>query len=225
MGRNIVEIIQKLLGLSTSSNPEEAGAAAAKVQQLLLEHNLTLEGVRQTAEQREYIMQEEWLTCTRLQKTWKTGLYDIVAKHNSCFMINLVYDDRIGTIGKKHNLEIVRYLYTYLERTIERLSVEAAVHEHRNRGLFKRSYCHGAIATINKRLEANKRWMQQDVGCRDLIVKTDQELTTEVKQHFPHIRRDKISVRDLDAYWRGKEDAKQIPLHEGVTGKSQLLLT
>jgi hypothetical protein len=46
--------IKKLLALSTSSNPNEAASAAAKAQELLMQHNLTMSQIETHGQESQY---------------------------------------------------------------------------------------------------------------------------------------------------------------------------
>src|SRR5262245_61768133 len=62
----VIDRIKKLLALSTSSNEAEAALAAARAQELLQKHNLTMGVVQDSSQQKAETMPTDWLG-TRLQ--------------------------------------------------------------------------------------------------------------------------------------------------------------
>ncbi len=75
----VLSKIKKLLALSTSSNPNEAALAAAKAQELLMIHNLTLSQVEAQGEEKY---------CEAFVKTgsrvWQRLLLTVIARNNFC---------------------------------------------------------------------------------------------------------------------------------------------
>ena len=113
--------IKKLLALSTSSNPNEAASAAAKAQELLMQHNLTMSQIETHGQESQYC--EAFVNTG--SRVWRRLLLTAIAQSNFC---DVVYDPRIKStalIGEAHNQEVVVYLYDYLIGQLEPMALTA----------------------------------------------------------------------------------------------------
>lgn len=111
----IAEKIRRLLALSKSSNEHEAAAAAAKAQDLLHRYNLSVDQV--DAAQRPDYGRE--IVDIGNNAGWRGVLLHVIATPNTAQVISLG-GGRYAVIGQPHTIEVVRYLYEYLSREIER---------------------------------------------------------------------------------------------------------
>lgn len=218
----IIEKIKKLQALANSSNKHEAALAATKMQKLLMQHNLDLETVENHAEASPYIKDTEILDCNRLTKGWKSDLYAVIASNNFCTLLTVSGSPKVSIVGKKHNLEIVRYLYHYLEREIERLATKAAESQYSGRAAYIRGFSLGAVHTIGNRLWEAKKDMAEQSDCRALIVKSDAELKSAVEREFGKVGTAKwTKTGNAAAYQAGRRAGREIPIHEGVAGQEK----
>lgn len=120
---DIITRIKKLLALSTSPNEHEAAAAASKAQELLMEHNIDLDSIRETRTQAEIAIDTEALEMTMKRVFWKGQLANAIAKGNFCkFWWS---KGQMQLTGKTHNIAIARSIYDYLTKTIDRLAGNA----------------------------------------------------------------------------------------------------
>ena len=179
--------IRKLLKLAadTSTTPEEAALAAARAQELLYKHNLSVADV-----DAEEVVEVNRLNIT---ESWRIVLAAVVAKHNSCHV--LTFGTSLRFIGKRHDVQVVLYLFTYLSRVVQKGSQEAwteywtalndpilGVHpslkEPGRREQWLHSYRVGAVQTIAIRLEkqAKDRDAQQAFEAQALVGPTKDAL-------------------------------------------------
>lgn len=115
---HIHERIRRLLALANDpANPNEAAAAAAAAQKLMFKHSIS-------AEQLE-IQEEELVTCEayRVQgkqvQYWRHILITGVARSNDCRAYRS--GNTLQLFGTEAQVQTVRYIYAYLDRTIEAL--------------------------------------------------------------------------------------------------------
>ncbi len=133
VNQDIIDRIAKLLALANSPNENEASQAAAKAQELLMQHNLSLSDIK-TGETGEASSD------TRIEKTeidssgkkvyWKGQIANALARSNFCQM--WWSGNHTVIVGKTHNVAIVKSLYDYLVATVERLATEGVKSEKRN---------------------------------------------------------------------------------------------
>lgn len=119
----VIDKIKALRRLSEnkSATPAEAASAAARVQELMLKHKLTEAEVGPTDEGVEWWPEPLWTGKRRC--AWRSVLAIGVANANSCRILHGALPKgprRMTIVGRKGDAEVVRYLYGYLEREIER---------------------------------------------------------------------------------------------------------
>ena len=121
---NIIEKIKKLLELS-GNNPSECEAisAALKAQELMAKYDLTIEQIKDNANQREIIEAIYMNTGKHEMKTWKYGLADTISKNFKC-KIFLYNKDSIVFYGYKEDAKIALQVFTYLYETGNQLAVK-----------------------------------------------------------------------------------------------------
>jgi hypothetical protein len=116
----ILEKIQKLLNMSTSSNEHEAALALERVTELLEKYNLTMTEVKR-AEVGEVFVRS--MHSVSIPKDFEAWLADLIAKAFGMVVLwrpgnsNLKdYWGRYTFIGPKHQLPLVEYTFTVLQR-------------------------------------------------------------------------------------------------------------
>ena len=220
----ILKKIKKLLALANDpSNEHEAAAAAAKVQELLFAHNSSMEQVKNyRCDDHERPRASTVQFSSLHEKTWKVALYDVVAKHNFCYFIDIRGSRYANVVGTKANLAVVDYLFTYLRKTIARLAWAAAKREKGNYNgcgsAFRRGFHFGAIDAIDDRLAAQHQQNQRSTSqAGNMLVRVlDRELMKVVDETFPN--RSQYEVKTGDALGRamGHQAGEKIPINKGV---------
>jgi hypothetical protein len=185
----IVERIKKLLALSSSQNPHEAALAAAKAQELLFRHNLSLAMVEAALEggSSAYVSDRfdsgGWMH-------WRRRLLAAVARNNFCRGVSYQQTRDVGIVGEPHNVTVVKHLYAFLVREVMRLADLGAKEQHgldeEESRAWKRSFYLGAVRTIAQRLATQRqRDISADPQAAALVVRKDQELDEAYREHFP----------------------------------------
>lgn len=134
----LLDKVRKLLELSRKNdNVHEASAAAAKAQQLMEEHRITeamLEAGKPVVERIEESIEMDVLEEGRKRyvDAWRWHLASTLCAINGCAWFQ--YEDEKGIahlhlIGRRSDIEAVRYLYRYLTLEILRLCQEGAIFE------------------------------------------------------------------------------------------------
>lgn len=173
----IIERVQKLLALSKgSSNANEAANAAGLANKLIDQYRLSIADLEASdvdcepiEEDSEYIYESGRITA------WKSNLVTALVKHYGCAVWNDVSFatgrkvSRYRMVGKRSDIGITRYMFSYLSLECERL----AALEARGMGrIFAASYCIGFVYGVRTQLAASRLEAQKD-ATSSAIVKVD----------------------------------------------------
>lgn len=218
----IIEKIRKLLALATSSNEHEAAAAAAKAQELLLKHKLDISQIEEEEEEEVTMVDYD----ERVPSGWRTQLVYGIAQATGCALVvesvwkweeaksrSLRYK-RYHLIGRPESVEVVAYLYGYLEREIVRLSPMRKGSLSREIDAFR----WGATTTITRRLEAEYTEFQEATDQTMALVKVENALV-EAKKAELFLKLGKSrggGWSDGAAFRAGAEAGKNVALRRGV---------
>lgn len=220
----ILDRIRRLLALSTSTNEHEAALAASKAQDLLLKYNLEMSQI----EQKEGDEVERWNFRTPLAETWLDVLINGIATNNMCRVIRgKGYKDgsREGgkfipgkevrhyyMFGKKPNLEVTVYMYSYLAAEIDRLTPKGQTAK------YVRAFRIGAAAKVAERMKQELKTFQSTEETRALVVVTDKAVVERLKQDFPKTHSSSVTIGDSRGYYDGQAAGKTIQFRQGVGG-------
>lgn len=104
----------------------EAEAFAAKLQELLLKHNLNMTDVEaeqiETSEPVNLHPFETQLDYCPYRVLWSEKLASVIAKAHFCRIFIHSGSNRLSLIGRKSNTEICEYLFVTLSRAVQKLS-------------------------------------------------------------------------------------------------------
>ena len=163
--------LQKLYDGAKAINSEgEAAAAAAAIQRLLTEYNLTISEVSQSEEEEKKQQQpnHELLsgyTYKSIGGMWEYHLWYVLCKWNfcKCFQYGNSYK-RLIIFGNKENLEVVKWMFGVLsERFVEfsvanwkeyRKTAEYQFQIHKcSKDRYQRGYLSGAVSGLDAKLK------------------------------------------------------------------------
>lgn len=207
--------IKKLLALSTSSNPNEAAVAAAKAQELLMQHNLTM---RQVQDHSESKYEQTFVNVG--SRVWKRKLMTAIARNNFC---ETIYDPRIKSIaliGEPHNQEVVIHLHQYLVSQLETMA--ATAYKLSGSTMHAKSWLDsfyiGAVYSIYERLKAQKDEMAAASNtCKSLVVVKDEELKVALDTFYPNLKKGPAKyIRSSNGYHEGIEAGKRVALNKAI---------
>lgn len=167
---SIIEKIQKLRRLATSSNVNEAAAAAAAADRLIQEHGLEeaqLEADGQTAGEMASLEAEPVASWTGLTPAWQLSLGSLLAHHYdcACFRERNVYGksrkvESLRIVGRPSDVATMRYMFAWLTLEIERLahgSRAAAGASPAETVAIRNSFRHGAVHGVIYAMRESKR--------------------------------------------------------------------
>lgn len=223
--QSIIDKLQKIKALADrAGTPEEAAAAAGKLQALLMKHNLTLEAIgapRTTADRAAGYVNEVFTL--KYQDGWRRLLLQTVANVNLCKMLYVSGSRQTYLVGEPHNVEAVKMTFEYLDTTIVRLSSRSWTTEGKYHGVgetkWKNNFRGGAADVVRRRLrEQAEAQRADDSQVNALVVVTDAALAEATTRFHPST----TSGRQLaytsvsSAYHSGKRAGETISLNRQV---------
>ena len=230
-----MSIVDKILALrrlseNKSATPAEAANAAARVQELMVKHQIT-EATLGTSEQ-----SVEWdrdpIFASKKSCKWRTSLAVGVAKVNACRAMRAVKPDgsiHITIVGRASDIEVVRYMYAFIESTIDRLAKEYLKSSDRPNGSGMRlgnSYRLGFVIRIIARLEEQKPTTiaeAREAGQTVALVRVDErDLAVQewVAKHAPRKHESKQTWIDKHSWAVGTRAADSIAIHSAIAVQS-----
>lgn len=172
---SIIDRINKLRALSKSDNINEAAAAAAAANKLIDQHRLSESELEKDDCEKEIILKDNipLYECARITQ-WRTALANVLAKHYSCAIYNSTGFrlNRYTLVGRKSDIDLVHYMYSWLSTEIERLSASASKGKNfdRSRGrIFAGSFSLGAVEGISQQLNASRKEAAVDASATALV--------------------------------------------------------
>ena len=225
----LVEKIKKLLALSDRTrnpNEAEAAAAAAKVEELLMQYNLEMADIV-IEEEKPKIQAESVIVGEATYSVWKRRLLHAVTKFNFCRSISLTGTPRVEIMGKPHNLEIVKYLYNYLSRVgavrcdeIYNNDIKGTLNPAEAIS-WKVGFYNGFVDAIYQRLKEGQKKMETDSSaCRALVVQSTAELQKYYEDRHPDAQKIKAKrTGTVDGYLSGQVTGQNVTISPGIGGK------
>lgn len=239
--QNLESVIKKLRklqnlyeGAKKVNSEGEALAAAAAIQRLLVQYNLTMDEIGQEDDQKDTILEERWdgYTYKSIGGKWESLLCHVLCKWNFCksFEVGGTYK-RLMIIGKKENIETVKWLREMLsERFVEfskkRFKEFQQTEEFAFRPIgkdkFQRSYLVGCCNGLDAKLrEENEREKKEDADfsakVTALVVRSDAAIQEYVESKYK-VGNGRCTKENYDsARHAGFSDGKNTDLYKPVS--------
>jgi hypothetical protein len=224
--QDVIAKIQKLRSLATSSNLNEAQNAAKIADKLIEEYRLSEAQISiennsddEIEEDPNFIYESGKIT------QWKSQLVVMLARHygcgifNACITLNGRQFSRYQLAGRKTDISIVNYMFTYICTEIARLSMSEAKGMGR---VFVASYCLGAVAGIRHQLASNKEEMKKTANSTAMIRLDSRAMEAQQfinSQHRLTSGKNTSSQRvDSNAFAAGKTQGMNMHLGKAMGG-------
>jgi hypothetical protein len=190
---SIIAKIQKLLALA-GNNPSanEAAAAAAMAQKLMLEHKLSMSAVEMSASAGEPIVEYDVLADEggRSPRQWKVNLLGAICNNNFCRSVYWSARFHVGEnkhlnrghmsrgkmviFGKRSDIDTVLYLYQWLVNEVERLAKKAKqqIKDEHGPNSYKEevsirswtdSFRKGCVTTISTKMYLQRKHQEESI--------------------------------------------------------------
>jgi hypothetical protein len=223
----VLDRIQKLLALAenTGATPAEAAVAAEKASNLLFRYNLTIAQV--TARSNRPAQGNELADSPAIGTgVWRRDLMWAISRPNFCRGVYNSGRRRFKLLGEKSNIEVVQYLYSYLERELERLAREAwrqlpePERRAQSANTFRADFFEAAVHEIKFRLLRQFQTNQKADGASTaLVVTKDRVLDETLAKTFPRLGTDYRAYRgsfSQSGRVAGREAGLSVGIHRGV---------
>lgn len=213
----VAERIARLLALAESPNVNEAEAAMAAAQRLLLKHNLELKSLRAT---QGYVWKHLGAPTGRTTEAERV-LSLLLGKHFFVEAIWVsVYRPEVGkrgsvleVCGSPANVEIAEYVHGYLLATAARLWAEHKAARGVRGDRDRRTFLAGVMSGMSDKL-AREAQKSAEAG---LVWVADGDLDRYFRRRHPHVRHVRYAgQRRSDAYSHGKDAGSKIVIHRGM---------
>jgi len=240
MEEKILEKIQKLIALQEDAKDkgslEESANAAAKVQALLLKHNLDMEQVNGHSKE-EVILKTisgKGIGWNKRQGKWVHSLYNGICTHNfGKLVLGTGWDKeevKLHIMAEKSNLEVIEYLgYTLTQKILNLQSIAWRKYSGSDlKGTFRRGYLQGAtLGILSKLREQREAAIEANDQVAGLVLVKSKKVEEFTEEQFPNLRKDKgSSTKASDAaIGMGFRDGRAQDINAGVgqgTAKGEL---
>ena len=245
---SVIKKIQALLRMSNdkSASENEMMMAASKAQELLARYNLNLSEVKGADHIDEPIESEEFNESESAQySAWKGGLYTAAARLYMCRYYHTRGVDekyrkvrRHVFIGRQSNRIVCKEMCKYFEQAVKRIAdnhfatVPGNYHQIRS---MKRSFILGCVNTLSKKIHEHYEDMNNiphdqvalpGSNLPKLYADEQGLIDLWLKNKGIRLRSGgRTSIRDREAYMRGKNEGRGVSLHTQVSARSGKYLT
>lgn len=230
---DLIKKVQALRALTSSSNLNEAAAAARAAEKLIQDYALEEAEFEFANGSNEKIYEDEHSLTDwgRRQNVWQNILLTALTTAYSCEGILKHKDGKIGfyAVGRPSDISTMRYQFAFFSLEITRLAELLAPND-LGRGTGKRwynSFYLGAVRAISDSLEATKKQVQNTATSQALAIidKHAQDAADWMRVYHPEMRTvQKRSRHDQSAYNLGKQAGAGLQSKPGMgTGYRGLL--
>ncbi len=230
---DVISKVKKLLALITSSNANEAANAAARANELIDKYRLSMFDLEEAEVPVEPIVKDtDYIYQSGKVTVWKTHLvYTLTRHYGVAYWNDASYNNgrkvsRYRMVGRKSDMDIVRYMMAYLSLECERLSSL----EVKGTGLgrvFVASYQEGFVSGVAEQLRLSREVVKKE-ATSTAIVKIDsayQEAKDSMYTMVSGLKKVKTrSYRQTDnhAYGMGKTCGQNIHLGSAMSAGSKI---
>lgn len=217
----VIDKIQKLLALSTSSNLHEASLAAEKAGEMLAKYDLDMMDVESKDGNKENPI--EIVELDRLHSgkyVWEGRLAKTLANVWECDVIRLqTRESKTGYkyqfFGMRHDMEILIHFFRFLRM---RIGKDCEKYQSKKE---RYSFALGMIITISERLQAmmvHKKKAMDDSNCTDLVIYKDQLVKGAVKEKHPTglVKRSSNVKKSAAAFNQGIANGNKVALNRPI---------
>lgn len=203
--RKIAKLKNLYEGAKKINSMYEAECAAAAMNKLLAEYNLTLEEVESSRDEEKATVIHEEVSgfAYKLGGTWEHNLTYVICKWNfcRCYQYGGTFK-RLIIVGEKQNIEIVKWLVDMLkerfvafskDRYKEYLKTLASWEKPMSKDKFQRSYLAGCAAGLDEKLkQEHEREKKEDIELsariNALVVRKNTAVTEYVQKIWGRVK-------------------------------------
>ena len=234
--RKIAKLKNLYEGAKKINSMHEAECAAAAMNKLLAEYNLTLEEVESSRDEEKTTVMHEEVSgfAYKLGGMWEYHLTHVICKWNfcRCYQYGKTFK-RLIIVGEKQNIEMVKWLVDMLkerfvtfskERYKEYLKTLDSWQKPMSKDKFQRSYLAGCAAGLDEKLrQEHEREKKEEVELsariNALVVRKDAAVVEYVQNTFGRVGIGSSRKVNYDsARSAGYTDGKNTSLNRPIAG-------
>lgn len=240
--QNLDRVLSKLRKLKTMyegakkiNSEGEANSAAAAIQRLLTQYNLSMEEIGSDEEKKADVVMEEQTsgyTYKSIGGEWEFRLLYVLCKWNfcKCFQWGKTYKTLL-MFGKKENLETVKWLRELLSERFVKFST-TRFNEYKktteysmrpmSKDKYQRSYLMGCAAGLDAKLKEESdidKAKDETFGTKvtALVVRNDAAITEYISNKYKTGTGRRTKVNYDSSYSKGFKDGKNTELYKPVS--------
>lgn len=216
-------------GAKKVNSEGEANAAAAAIQKILTEYNLSMSDI-DTEEKTEKVIEDHmsYYTYKFIGGKWEHRLMFVISKWNfcKCFTVGDEKYKKMCVMGKEENVTTVKWLHSFLCEKFVRIGKDNYKRlQITNIGLdtYLRRYLMGCADGLDaKFIEENKRQKAEDeiysAKVTSLVLRNDTAIVEYMEDKGYIIKKGRSQKRVLDeSYHKGFTDGKNTQLHKPIS--------
>jgi hypothetical protein len=231
------KILNKIKKLSKSQESfeklgsiEEANVFAAKIQDLLLQYNLSLGDVPLEERGKDVIEERLEHTINSVGGFVFMEIMRTIAKHNFCRVYkhwDIKSKQRLIIIGSKENVDVCKYILSSIMPTFKKVGTETfnrIKSQGYNKGLdtFLRSYYTGCGKGLDAKLtEEKKVSIAKNSEVSGLMVINDQVLVNYVAENWGKVVKTNKKIKLDSAFAIGLSTGRNIQINKGLNNQSK----
>ena len=244
METKLLDKIKKLIRKSESAKEigsiGEAEVFAAKVQKLLAKHNLDINNIDLTDEEKEENVKHDYAEAYNksVGGNDKFNIMRVVAQFNFChaYLVGNQRNNRMLLIGTEENIEVCKYIHSvvydaFLKESKRHHKAYKANKDYLAEGrtkpvgldTFTRSFMVGCARGLKQKLqEEQESFMENNPNGQALVKTNDVILKNYLKDNFKTGKRTKgTQASNSSAFLNGVKTGKNVNINKGVSGTSK----
>ena len=227
----VIKLIQKLanMRIDRGATPAEAAHAAAKIESLLEEHQLSMFDVEGKSFNEEMAQKSVELGVSLSvipRYIWDLG-YAVAMPHDCQIIVmpSQLKGNNLTFVGYKSDVAVSRYLFITLHTSLWRMADTQGRVRKRSGAQFinyRNHFMSAAAQVIEERLTQERRDVRQkSSNSRALVVVKKDAVNKYFEEQFPGCRPLKLTKSDRDdyAYHDGREAGRNVEMRKGVEGQ------
>lgn len=217
------------VSLRDTGHLEAAESYAAKVTELLLRHQLSMDEIEIAARDKDDPIGEEYVHGTKNKRIWwQERLAGEIALANTCRILVIPGRNTVIFVGREQNRQVCSYLFRYLCREVEPFcnkEYDRFYNSYYLKGQpvppgWRKSFYTGFLCSIRDRFQEMKQSVKEDVGEDAFAMVVTEEkavsnwIDENVKGKAESMQRHRSE--NPEGFKAGKEYGGKVPLHRGV---------
>lgn len=224
-------------GAKEINSEGEAQNAARAIQRLLTEYNLSMEQIGVEPEENPVLKEDiSGFTYKSIGGDWEMYLTNVLCRHNFCRCLLYGTIRRLVIVGRRENVETVKWLRDMLSERYVKFSKEkykeylasGDYYKPMSKDRYQRGYLKGCAAGLDAKLtREEERDKKQDTewGTKvtALVVRNDAAIDTFIANEWGKLRRSRHSTTKrtsafFEGYAEGERTEIRKPIEEGHRG-------